>query len=533
MKCLQKEPGKRYETAFSLAADLMRFLDGQPIQARRISNAERAWRWCRRNRFVAGMTGITAAAILVMAIGASILAFTFRAQRDQIRSADRKTRENLFESLVAQAQSRRVSRQVGQRFDSLDALDRAVRIGRELTLAPERLEPLRDESEVACLALPDLRKTGRVIPWPSGASMVAFAPAMNRFAARFHDGSVLVKNVDDDQQVARFQAQGDRDIFVFGFSPDGRFLATTQLPANTLTLWDVDQHAVAVNFPDGDSATFSPDCRRMTVGINGGEVLLHDLAIRQTCPLWRGPSAGYAMAYNSDGTQIAVFCGEPGDPTCRILDAVTGRLIREMSLPIPRGRGIAWSPDGATLATACDDRKIHLWDAATGKSKATLEGSTNDILNVAFHPSGTLLVSNGWEHRIRLWDAILGRPVLSLRGGYSPCSSDFSPDGRITITLTESMASYQVDPAVEYRTFAHGKIAANVYYDAAIRRDGRLLAVGSDSGVVLWDLAKGMALPGLPIEVARHVMFDASGNLLTSGSRGVRRWPVRLQLSPG
>ncbi len=376
LKCLQKEPGKRYISASSLAEDLRRFLDGRPILARRIGSAERAWRWCRRNRVVAGLTGMTAAMILVIAVGSSILAFTFRAQRDHVRSADRKTRENLFESLVAQAQARRVSRQVGQRFDSLDALDRAARIARELKLAPERLEPLRDEA-IACLALPDLRKTGRVIDWPQGAFMVAFAPAMTRYALRFHDGTVLVRNVDGDQEVARFQAQGDREIFVFVFSPDGRYLATTQFPANTLTVWDVDQHAVAIKVPGGQSARFSPDSRRMTVGLDGGELVLHDLATRRTSRLWRGPAAGYAVAYSSDGTQIAVFCGEPGDPTCRILDAVKGLLIREMSLPVPRCRGIAWSPDGATLATACDDRKIHLWDAATGKPKATLEGSTN------------------------------------------------------------------------------------------------------------------------------------------------------------
>ncbi len=101
------------------------------------------------------------------------------------------------------------------------------------------------------------------------------------------------------------------------------------------------------------------------------------------------------------------------------------------------------------------------------------------------------------------------------------------------VTLAEGMARYNVDPALEYRTFSHGRIATNVYYEAAVRRDGRLLAVGSDSGVVLWDMARGMALPGLPIEVARHVMFEASGNLLTCGSKGVRRWPVRLDLAQG
>ena len=84
--------------------------------------------------------------------------------------------------------------------------------------------------------------------------------------------------------------------------------------------------------------------------------------------------------------------------------------------PAPRTT-VAWSPDGTTLATPCDDRKIYLWDAATGIRRATLEGTTNGGLHAAFHPAGTLLASNGWEGRLRLWDPVLGRPVLSLTGG--------------------------------------------------------------------------------------------------------------------
>ena len=52
---------------------------------------------------------------------------------------------------------------------------------------------------------------------------------------------------------------------------------------------------------------------------------------------------------------------------------------------------------------------------------------------------------------------------------------------------------------------------------ASIRRDGRVLAVGTDRGVVLWDLARGTELAFLPIGNAWHLMFEASGDLLTSG----------------
>jgi WD40 repeat protein len=57
--------------------------------------------------------------------------------------------------------------------------------------------------------------------------------------------------------------------------------------------------------------------------------------------------------------------------------------------------------------------------------------------------------------------------------------------------------------------------------------------VGTDRGVALWDLVRGAELPFLPIGHTRHLTFEASGALLTSGSAGVRRWPVQLDFDRG
>ncbi len=68
MKCLQKEPTKRYQQADELAADLRRFLKGQPILARPVSHPERFWRWCRRNPLVASLVATAAALLALIAV---------------------------------------------------------------------------------------------------------------------------------------------------------------------------------------------------------------------------------------------------------------------------------------------------------------------------------------------------------------------------------------------------------------------------------------------------------------------------------
>ncbi len=192
---------------------------------------------------------------------------------------------------------------------------------------------------------------------------------------------------------------------------------------------------------------------------------------------------------------------------------------------------VAWSPDGTALATACLDFKIDLWDAATGTRRATLEGHDNSGLSVGFHPAGTLLVSNGWESRLRIWDSNLGRPWLSVTGF---CTGiQFSHDGRIAIAQKDRLTTYQVHPAPEYRTLAHAPREPMDYAVPSVRHDGRILAVGSNRGAVLWDLACGTELAFLPIGNSWNLMFEPSGDLLTNGAVGVQRWPIRLDRERG
>src|SRR5207247_8922500 len=84
VKCLQKEPSRRYQSAQEVADELDRFLSGKPINGRPVSRVERAWRWCRRNRPLALTGAAVIILLLTLAIGSPIVAF--RINRDRLEA---------------------------------------------------------------------------------------------------------------------------------------------------------------------------------------------------------------------------------------------------------------------------------------------------------------------------------------------------------------------------------------------------------------------------------------------------------------
>jgi serine/threonine protein kinase/WD40 repeat protein/tetratricopeptide (TPR) repeat protein len=535
LKAIAKEPDRRYQSAGDFAEDLRRFLGDRPIKARRSTPIEQFGRWCRRNPYLAAALTSTATAVVALALVSTMMAWKFREQRDQVRQAERQIRENLFNALAAQARATRFSRQKGQRFDSLDALTKAAVIARELKRPRETFDQLRDEA-IACLALPDLKPAGRVIARPPRVYSASFDPTMTRYALRFKDGTIQVRGVADDREVARFQARGDREVQILHFSPDGRYLVTTDYPGFALTVWDIERRAVAAHDSGpvrGHAARFSPDSRRLalvkeTLTPRGFELVIYELASGQSNQHWRMPGSA-DLAFRPDGTQIAVSDNESKPPACRILEVGTGRLVQTIALPVIGG-WMAWSPDGTALAVAGVDHKFYVFDGASGVRKATLEGHTSSGLVAAFHPAGTLVASNGWEARLWLWDPVLGRPLLSVASGLP---LEFRRDGSLVVSAEDSFAPHQVDPAWEYRTLGHPARRPIRYGAPLIRRDGRLLAVGTSQGVAFWDLACGVELGFLPIGYTAWPVIEASGDLLTSGSIGVWRWPIQLDPDRG
>ncbi len=111
LKCLEKEPSRRYATALALADDLERFENGQPVLARPIGALARGWRWCRRNPIPAGLTALLA---LVLIGGLSGILYqwhqTDAARREAVANAAqaRQVLSELIQSSPGHAVDRRL-----------------------------------------------------------------------------------------------------------------------------------------------------------------------------------------------------------------------------------------------------------------------------------------------------------------------------------------------------------------------------------------------------------------------------------------
>ena len=461
LKCLEKDPRRRYSSADALTEDLKRWLAGEPIAARPVGGAARLWMWCRRNPAQGWAVALVAAAIVVVAL----ISLLFAAQ--QARHAN----EQAAAKARISDQAKNLEKGRAELKASLADSDR--RLAR---LFFERAERSFDGSQVSEGLLWLLES------WRYAA--VAGDPAWQYLARAnlsfWRYQSPEVKGVFPD-----YLSSGPKS-FTYTPNPElpevfGSYLAIsrdrrtalTRGEGNTVRLWDVDSarsigQSIVHEGASVSSPVFSPDSK--TIVTRTGDT---------TAQLW----------YAASGLPV----GQP---------MVHQDLVSSM----------AFSPDGKTILTGSRDRTARLWDARTGRPIGRPMVHQDQVWSVVFSDDGKTILTAGNNNTAWLWNAISGQPIGNHPQpiGFSGSVRAFNPDGRTIITagnrdnaarLWDTTTALPIGPPMVHQSFVTS---------LAFSPDGKTVATASnDMSARLWDAATALSIgPPLRNEGTRKLLMN-------------------------
>jgi WD40 repeat protein len=538
LKCLEKDPRRRYASADALAEDLGRFIQGVPIQARPTPAWERAWKWARRRPAVAALSLLTLA---VAAVGFVLVSWQWlraeaeanrarAAQAEAVAAGDRE-----HDQADRERQARKEAEEAGDR-ERLQA-DRERQARQEADRA-------RDEARALAADLALERGLEWCRQGDVGAGLLWLAQAL-------HDAP----NEELRQSIR----------------------------AN-LGAWRPRAHLLqaALEHPDAVSvtaATLSPDGRTVATGCDDGSVRLWDRASGDVrlLPALHAKRV-VALAFSPDGARLA---SGGADQFAQVWDVAAAAPIGKKMIHQGLVFAVVFSPDGATLLTGCRDGSARLWDAASGEPRGAPVSHPGGLRAVAFHPQGKGFVTAGGDGQLQagglavLWDLqgqALPGPPLHQAGLIQVVA--FGPGGDLLVTAgvdkkavlwdlgngRKAVAEMVHQGAVKRVAFAGDFIVTGTPERLARRWDGRtgkaleppldhpggvtclalsgdgkLLLTGCYDGARLWETATGGPLGG-PMRSGGPVQNVAFGPdrvlLVQSGRRDVRLWTPATPAEP-
>ena len=236
----------------------------------------------------------------------------------------------------------------------------------------------------------------------------------------------------------------------------------------------------------------------------------------------------YGIAFSPDGQTLAV-CGAGRE--IEVWDIASGQKTREWSAH--NGilvKDVAFSPDGTRLASGGDDNIIRVWDVATQQELHGLQGHTNWLSSIVFSLDGSRIGSSSFDKTVRIWDAYGGQQLHLEQAEHTIQDVAFSPDGGLLAqasynkhVLLYDLLNQQAGPSLQ----GHEEVVTSVTFN----HDGTRLASGSwDQSVRVWDMTTHQELRKLTghSDQVTCVAISPDGKLIASGSydETVRVWDL-------
>ena len=451
LKCLEKEPRKRYLSAAALSDDLSRYLAGEPILARPIGRAERASRWCRRNPVIASLSTLT---LMLLVAVAAVASFGYVRESEMLESAnelrkraesgEREARDAVdqLQNVVTELQQKQEdNRQLASAVTNLQtqkaALFQELEDG-ERVLYENQLRLARSEWQAGNIVradryLEDCPPHLRRQDWfrlkrlwrpdmvdIEGRTCVAFSPNGIEMASAGSNHSIQISNAVSGAPVRQLTGHAKR-VSSVAYSSDGRRIASAS-EDQTIRLWNAETGDLIRIYDDHTypvtHVTFSPDGRHLASAstrnvrlrdLTRGEILVRDLETDTV--VMKLPGFG-RVTFSSDGRLMAArgttdLSGKKAGTPVMTVWSLTGNPDDDCEpvMTIPSGESKlvppVFSPHGNTLAvvapripSAPDLETIQLWDLAVGQIQQELQAEMH-VHSLAFSPDGLRLACGG------------------------------------------------------------------------------------------------------------------------------------------